>query len=28
MNQLPNCPKCLSEYCYEDGDVLICPECT
>ncbi|HAZ7573632.1 zinc ribbon domain-containing protein YjdM [Legionella sp. PATHC032] len=28
MNQLPNCPKCLSEYSYVDGDVLICPECT
>ncbi len=25
--QLPNCPKCNSEYTYEDGDLLICPEC-
>ncbi|KTD11190.1 alkylphosphonate uptake protein PhnA [Legionella gratiana] len=27
MNNLPNCPKCHSEYSYEDGDVFICPEC-
>lgn len=25
---LPNCPKCQSEYTYEDGDLFICPECT
>ncbi len=25
---LPNCPKCSSEYTYEDGDLLICPECS
>jgi protein PhnA len=24
---LPNCPKCNSEYSYEDGTMLICPEC-
>lgn len=24
---LPNCPKCNSEYTYEDGTMLICPEC-
>jgi len=24
---LPNCPKCHSEYTYQDGDLLICPEC-
>ena len=24
---LPNCPKCNSEYTYEDGNILICPEC-
>ncbi len=24
---LPNCPKCNSEYTYQDGDLLICPEC-
>lgn len=24
---LPNCPKCSSEYVYEDGIMLICPEC-
>lgn len=27
MNTLPNCPKCNSEYVYEDGAILICPEC-
>ena len=27
MPNLPNCPKCNSEYTYEDGHLLICPEC-
>jgi len=27
MSNLPNCPKCNSEYTYEDGDQYICPEC-
>lgn len=27
MLNLPNCPKCNSEYTYEDGSLLICPEC-
>ncbi|WP_059050307.1 zinc ribbon domain-containing protein YjdM [Paenibacillus senegalimassiliensis] len=27
MSDLPNCPKCNSEYTYEDGNLLICPEC-
>lgn len=27
MSDLPNCPKCGSEYTYEDGGLLICPEC-
>ncbi len=27
MNQLPNCPKCNSEYTYEVGVLFICPEC-
>jgi len=27
MNALPPCPKCLSEYSYEDGANLVCPEC-
>ncbi len=27
MSNLPNCPKCNSEYTYEDGLLLICPEC-
>lgn len=25
---LPSCPKCHSEYTYEDGELLICPECS
>jgi protein PhnA len=24
---LPACPKCNSEFTYEDGQLLICPEC-
>ena len=27
MQDLPNCPKCNSEYTYEDGNMLVCPEC-
>jgi protein PhnA len=27
MSTLPNCPKCNSEYTYEDGLLLVCPEC-
>ncbi|KAF5087974.1 zinc ribbon domain-containing protein YjdM [Acetobacterium wieringae] len=27
MENLPNCPKCNSEYTYADGELLICPEC-
>lgn len=27
MSNLPNCPKCNSEYTYEDGTLLVCPEC-
>lgn len=27
MSTLPNCPKCESEYTYEDGTFLVCPEC-
>ncbi|MBB4824690.1 protein PhnA [Sporosarcina luteola] len=27
MTTLPNCPKCNSEYTYEDGNQLVCPEC-
>ena len=26
MSNLPNCPKCNSEYTYEDGILLVCPE--
>lgn len=25
---LPNCPKCDSEYTYEDGLLLVCPMCS
>ena len=28
MDNLPKCPKCNSEYTYEDGSLLICPECS
>ena len=27
MSALPPCPKCHSEYTYEDGAQLVCPEC-
>ncbi|ATO50631.1 MULTISPECIES: zinc ribbon domain-containing protein YjdM [Brevibacillus] len=27
MLDLPNCPKCNSEYTYQDGSLFICPEC-
>ena len=27
MSVLPACPKCSSEYTYEDGDNYVCPEC-
>lgn len=27
MSNLPNCPKCNSEYTYEDGNMYVCPEC-
>ena len=27
MQTLPNCPKCNSEYTYEDGILYVCPEC-
>jgi len=27
MSDLPNCPKCGSEYTYEDGAMYMCPEC-
>ncbi|MBZ9611012.1 zinc ribbon domain-containing protein YjdM [Rheinheimera maricola] len=28
MSALPACPKCHSVYTYEDGALLICPECS
>lgn len=27
MFKLPNCPKCNSEYTYEDRNLMVCPEC-
>lgn len=27
MSGLPECPKCQSEFTYEDGEFLVCPEC-
>lgn len=27
MSTLPACPKCNSEYTYEDGSMYVCPEC-
>lgn len=27
MSDFPNCPKCNSEYTYEDGSLFVCPEC-
>jgi len=27
MSDLPKCPKCGSEYVYEDGNNYVCPEC-
>ena len=27
MSDLPACPKCSSEFVYEDGNLYVCPEC-
>ena len=27
MSTLPQCPKCSSEFTYEDGAMYVCPEC-
>ena len=27
LSALPNCPKCNSQYTYEDNILFICPEC-
>ncbi|MBD3620146.1 MAG: alkylphosphonate utilization protein [Chromatiales bacterium] len=27
MSELPRCPRCGSEYTYEDGAMYVCPEC-
>lgn len=28
MTNFPGCPQCKSEYTYQDGHILICPECS
>ncbi len=27
MSEFPNCPECNCEYTYENGTLLVCPEC-
>ena len=27
MSDIPNCPQCQSPHAYEDGQLMICPEC-
>ncbi len=27
MSDLPNCPACDSGFTYQDGEMLVCPEC-
>jgi protein PhnA len=27
MSTSPACPKCNSEFTYQDGQVYVCPEC-
>ena len=27
MSEVPACPKCKSEYAYEDSALLVCPDC-
>lgn len=27
MSELPPCPQCQSTYAYEDGSLLVCPDC-
>lgn len=27
MSDIPKCPKCDSEYAYEDQELLVCPDC-
>jgi len=27
MSTMPKCPKCTSEFTYEDGSMYVCPEC-
>ena len=27
MSAIPACPQCQSAYCYQDGELIVCPEC-
>jgi protein PhnA len=27
MSAMPPCPKCSSEFAYQDGSIYVCPEC-
>lgn len=27
MSSIPKCPNCNSSFAYEDGEMLVCPEC-
>lgn len=27
MENIPNCPKCNCDYCYDDGSQFVCPDC-
>lgn len=27
MSNIPLCPTCTSEYCYEDRNMMVCPDC-
>ena len=27
MSDFPSCPKCNSEFTYQDGNMFVCPEC-
>ena len=27
MSDIPNCPKCESQYTYQDRELFVCPEC-
>lgn len=27
MSEMPDCPQCSSSYVYDNGEMLVCPEC-